>query len=144
MNGAAVCAAVLGLAATVTDLRSRQVPNWIPLTALIVGLAWNGWTGGWRGLALAAGGAVCGFVVFLVFYVLGGMGGGDVKLTAGFGALLGVPALFQAVLWIALLGGVWALLTLGWRAVAKTKGDETIPYAPAITAGVWLTMWARS
>jgi prepilin peptidase CpaA len=140
----AISAAVLGAAAMLTDLRSRQVPNWIPASALVAGLGWHAWSGGWRGLGMSAAGVVCGFVAFLVFYVLGGMGGGDVKLTAGFGALLGVPALFQAVLWIALLGGIWALTTLGWRALNKKQGDETIPYAPAIVAGVWLTMWARA
>ena len=37
-----------------------------------------------------------GAVVFLIFYLLGGMGGGDVKLMAGFGAVLGVRQLLEA------------------------------------------------
>ncbi len=41
------------------------------------------------GALYALAGAAAGFAVFLIFYLLGGMGGGDVKLMAGFGALLG-------------------------------------------------------
>ena len=44
----------------------------------------------------ALGGTVVGFAVFLIFYLLGGMGGGDVKLMAGFGALLGVRSVARS------------------------------------------------
>jgi prepilin peptidase CpaA len=145
-------ALLLGLAACVTDLRSRTIPNWIPATALAAGLGWNAAIGGWRGALLSVGGAVCGFLGFLVFYLLGGMGGGDVKLTSGFGALLGVPAVFQALLWIGLAGGLAAAGLVYWRylrrllpraATAAVEADS-IPYAPAIAFGVWITLWVRS
>ena len=38
---------------------------------------------------LAGIGTVAGFAVFLVFYLLGGMGGGDVKLMTAVGCLAG-------------------------------------------------------
>ena len=38
---------------------------------------------------------LAGAGVFLIFYLLGGMGGGDVKLMAGFGALLGAKLLLR-------------------------------------------------
>ena len=47
---------------------------------------------GWRGAGSALLGTLAGASVFLIFYLLGGMGGGDVKLMAGFGALLGSEA----------------------------------------------------
>ena len=143
-------AILVGLAATIDDLARRQIANWIPVAALAGGLGWqigqNGWIGGWYALA----GAAAGFGVFLIFYLLGGMGGGDVKLMAGFGALLG----WQGVLWAALLtagvGGILALCAIGYksarRAVRGGKGSqnpeekESIPYAPAITLGVWLSL----
>ena len=49
-------------------------------------------------------GTLAGFGVFLLFYLLGGMGGGDVKLMAGFGALLGGWKVLEAAL---VDGGVW-------------------------------------
>ena len=46
-------------------------------------------------------GSIAGFLVFFVFYWLGGMGGGDVKLMAGLGAVLGIERLWAAALWTA-------------------------------------------
>jgi len=138
-------AVVIGLAAVVTDVRSRTIPNWIPVAALAGGLLCQTLDKGWRGALDAGLGAAAGFAVFLVFYVLGGMGGGDVKLMAGFGALLGAGRLLEAALWTAGLGGLMALGALGlhWlRARGRGRGERprTIPYAPAIAAGVWLAL----
>jgi prepilin peptidase CpaA len=152
MNFQVLATLALGSAACYTDLRDRTIPNWIPAAALVAGLGWHASQSGWRGALLAAGGAVCGFAAFLVFYLLGGMGGGDVKLTAGFGALLGLPALFQALLLICLVGGLVASGSVYWRRLrqlaantgAATDQKDYIPYAPAIVAGVWVTLWVRT
>src|ERR1700693_4652471 len=99
-------AILVGLAATIDDLARRRIANWIPVAALAGGFGWqigrNGWIGAWYALA----GAVVGFAVFLIFYLLGGMGGGDVKLMAGFGALLGLPGVLWAALLTAGVGGI--------------------------------------
>ncbi len=80
------------------------------------------------------------------------MGGGDVKLMAGFGALLGAGRLVEAALWTAGVGGVLAVCVIGVKAVrrmlsgksgiqsAEQNKKESIPYAPAITLGVWLSL----
>jgi prepilin peptidase CpaA len=101
-----------------------------------------------------------GAVVFLIFYLLGGMGGGDVKLMAGFGAVLGVRQLLEAALWTAGCGGLMAVAVIaasqlrrfwtGRQRVSATEipasgstlstRRESIPYAPAIAAGVWLSL----
>jgi len=146
-------AILVGLAATVDDLRRRQIANWIPAVALAGGFAWQISQAGWRGGLNALGGTAAGFAVFLVFYLLGGMGGGDVKLMAGFGALLGARSLFEAALWTAGVGGVMALAVLAIRPVWKrlrarffrsgaeaAETSDSIPYAPAITLGVWLSL----
>ncbi len=140
----------LGLAATVEDLWHRQISNWIPVAALVGGVAINWSEQGWWGGLMALAGAVGGFVVFLVFYVLGGMGGGDVKLMAGFGAILGPSLLLWAALWTAAAGGVFALSALGfyrlrrwWLNRPAVAGEDSIPYAPAITVGAWLALLSR-
>lgn len=156
-------AILVGLAATIDDLSRRHIANWIPMAALAGGLGWQMGQRGWTGGLVALGGAVAGFAVFLVFYLLGGMGGGDVKLMAGFGALLGAGRLLEAALWTAGIGGILAALALAWKAIRRKKiqagtqeqaleasdekmdaSDEkikdSIPYAPAITLGVWLAL----
>ena len=56
---------------------------------MAAGILCGAWNGGARGAAMAVAGAGAGFAVFLLFHLLGGLGGGDVKLMAAFGALLG-------------------------------------------------------
>lgn len=143
----------VGLVATAEDLWRRQISNWIPLTGLVSGLIWHGYTSGWSGVLDSLAGTAAGFLVFLVFYILGGMGGGDVKLMAGFGAILGWRGVLWASLWTAAVGGVLALLAIGgrklWRWFAGrvlgrppvTAEDDSIPYAPAIALGAVLG-WA--
>ncbi len=154
MNFQVYAALLVGLAACITDLRDRTIPNWIPAAAVAGGVGWHAFDAGWRGVVLALGGAVCGFLAFLAIYLLGGMGGGDVKLTAGFGALLGLPALGQALLWICLAGGLAAAGTVYWRYLRKlwtpckdgaaARKNDSIPYAPAIAAGAWIALWVRT
>jgi prepilin peptidase CpaA len=145
-------AILVGLAAMIDDLARRQIANWIPLSALAAGFGWQIGQSGLNGLLYAGIGTMAGFAVFLVFYLLGGMGGGDVKLMAGFGALLGFHRLLEAALWTAGVGGLIALgflgvralrRALGWTASSTAKleqGQDSIPYAPAIALGVWLSL----
>jgi prepilin peptidase CpaA len=145
-------AILVGLAATIDDLSRRRIANWIPVAALAGGFGWQIGRNGWEGALYALGGAVVGFAVFLIFYLLGGMGGGDVKLMAGFGALLGTGRLLEAALWTAGVGGILAVSVLGVKAARRWFGgeqavqtkeeerQESIPYAPAITLGVWLSL----
>jgi prepilin peptidase CpaA len=137
MNGLAWAAAALGCAATLDDVRRRQVANGINLAGLSAGLLWHVWTGGAAGLGRSAEGAAVGFLVFLIFYAAGGMGGGDVKLMAAFGAMLGPHGILLAALLAAPAGG---LLAAAWVALRRGGG---IPYAPAITLGAWLALAGR-
>jgi prepilin peptidase CpaA len=147
-------AGLVGIAATAEDLARRRISNWTSIAALAGGVACQIVRQGWIGLPLALAGAACGFLVFLIFYVLGGMGAGDIKLMAGFGALLGYSKLFEAALWTAAIGGLIALGVISYQSVrglsrrsssgkAADTRTESIPYAPAITLGVWLAMVPR-
>src|SRR5690606_22083426 len=94
--------------------------------------------------------ALIGFAVFLVFFLLGGMGGGDIKLMAAFGAIVGKSQIVNAAVWTAMVGGVIALFYLAYlklRRMAQSKAErsegplrkESIPYAPAISLGVLIS-----
>ncbi len=157
-------ALLVGAAAMIDDLARRHIANWIPVAALAGGFGWQIGRTGWNGSLTALMGAVVGFSVFLIFYLLGGMGGGDVKLMAGFGALLGARLLLQAALWTAMIGGVIAVGALVWKAFRKRIGGvktagldasldvdaeqklrgDSIPYAPAITLGVWMSLLLKN
>lgn len=102
----------LVLAAAVSDLRGRRIPNWLTGSAALAGLLLNAWTGGGHGLFSGVSGLFLGLGLLIPFYAAGGMGAGDVKLMAAIGALLGPKAVFLAFLFSALVGGAYAVLTL--------------------------------
>lgn len=135
-------ALVIGAAATVEDVRSRTVPNYYPLAALVAGFVLHSLSSGWRGALTAAAGALAGFVVFLVFYLLGGMGGADVKLMAGFGSLVGLQGLLSLAFWTAAVGGLLALVVVALAKCRRVPAarPRSIPYAPAIAVGVCLAL----
>lgn len=161
METQVILALGIGIAAVAEDLWRRQISNWTSLAALTGGLGLHFYEKGGQGIVTAFGSALAGFGVFLAFYLLGGMGGGDIKLMAGFGAVLGRPSiLIDAALYAAAIGGLMAVLVLGTRVALsmirsnKVKVKEaneptdsdaaekraSIPYAPAITLGVWLAL----
>lgn len=139
---------IVGGAAVVEDLARRTISNLWPVAALLGGIACQFYASGWRGIGAALLGAGGGFLVFLVFYLLGGMGGGDVKLMAGFGAMLGTGRLLHAALFTALAGGLIAMAVIGCDALLRALGRKrekrplAIPYAPAIAAGVVLALFS--
>jgi prepilin peptidase CpaA len=125
-------AAALGVIASVTDLRMRQIPNWLTASGAIAGIL-CGASMGWRGLGLAVAGGTAGFLLLLPLHWLGALGGGDVKLMAAFGTLLGPCGILTAAVFGAMAGALWAL-------GAMLRGIRAIPYAPAIAAGVWVVL----
>jgi prepilin peptidase CpaA len=78
-----------GIIATVTDIRSTRIPNWLTLPLLLAGLVY--WTvdQGWSGLGTSAGGAAIAGFVFIILYAMFGGGAGDAKIMMAFGAWLG-------------------------------------------------------
>jgi len=135
-------AILIGAAATVEDLRSRSVPNRYPVAALLAGCLMHSLHAGWQGILTALAGALAGFAVFLVFYILGGLGGADVKLMAGFGSVVGLKGLLSFAFWTALAGGLFALMVVVVARCRNKSGarPRSIPYAPAIAVGVCLAL----
>ena len=108
---ASVLAAAL-IVATITDIRSQRIYNWLTFPLILSGLAAHTLHAGVDGLLLGAGGFALGLGVMLVPYFLGMMGAGDVKLMAGVGAWLGAQAAFTAFLFTCLAGGIYAVIVL--------------------------------
>jgi prepilin peptidase CpaA len=99
-----VLAAVL--IAAVTDIWKFKVYNALTLPLLAAGLIYHGLR---YELAGSLGGVLFGFAALVPLYVLGGMGGGDVKLMAAIGAWLGMPLTFFVFIASSLAAGLYAL-----------------------------------
>lgn len=110
---------VVGLAAML-DIKYRRIPNWLTLTtaaAALVGgclffILQGDWPGGWDWLQFSAKGWLVGIGIFLIPFMLGGMGGGDVKLLGAIGALKGMSFVIETALLGALWGGLLAIVAI--------------------------------
>ena len=103
-------ALTIGVIACVTDIRTRRIPNLLTFGAAGAALVFHGISGGLQGLQTAALGWIVGTALFLPFFLLGGMGGGDVKLLAALGAWLGPGAAFWLAIYSSIAGGVLAVV----------------------------------
>lgn len=98
-----------------SDLRFNKIYNWVTLPLIPIGLLLNLGIASWKGLASSGLGFGVGFGIMLVFFLFGAMGGGDVKLTGGIGALLGYPFVLNVLLYSVFVGGCIAIAKLIWR-----------------------------
>ena len=105
------------LAAALSDLLRRRIPNWMNLAILFAGLGAQALNGGFGAFAQGLLGAGAGLLLLLPLFHKRWIGGGDVKMVAAMGAWLG-PSL---TLWATLLGCAGGgLLAL---AIAATGGS---------------------
>lgn len=127
----AVGSAVVVLWATalcVADLRQRRLPNWLTVPGAGMILVVTSVAG--RGGPALLGGALLGGA-YLVIHLAdpGGLGGGDVKLAVGLGALTG--ALGDAVWVLAALGA--PILTAAAGVVSLSRGHGgAVPHGPSM------------
>jgi prepilin peptidase CpaA len=113
---------VLAGVAAAWDVRQGRIPNRLTYGAVLIGLALRSYLGGWRLMldGLAAG--LLGGGVFLVFFLVRGMGAGDVKLMASVGVWSGLNYLAPVMLCSAIAGGI---LALGYM-IAHRRGVRTL------------------
>jgi prepilin peptidase CpaA len=98
------------LVATVTDLRTRRIPN--TLTAAMAVMGFGLATAGVSGISpvAALAGLALGLALMLPGYALGATGAGDVKLMAAVGAIVGPAMVVMAYLFTGVAGGVLAVV----------------------------------
>jgi prepilin peptidase CpaA len=116
-TAALLCAGV----AAAFDLRTRRIPNILTGPSILLGLLLHLVLGGWSQLGLAAAAAVIAGCIFLVFYLAGGMGAGDVKLMTAVACIAGYHSVFELLVATVLMGGVFALAL----ALLRGKLQET-------------------
>ena len=105
---------ILGTAIA-SDLRWRIIPNWLTGPSILLGLGLHTVMNQFTGFLFSLEGAAVGLGLFVILYVCGWMGAGDVKLFAAVGSFLGPAQTISAAIAVALVGGLLALVVLGFH-----------------------------
>jgi prepilin peptidase CpaA len=125
----------LCLIAMYFDLRSREIPDWLPLAlvalfgarvaALDNPLPW------WQHVL----GGLFALILGLIVGYGDRFGGGDIKLFGAIGLWFGMAAVLPLALWIAIAGLPLAI-------IAAVRKQNDFAYAPAILIGVCVHAFA--
>jgi len=139
--GLAGLLAIALLVAAFTDIRRRQIDNWLTAGVALVAPVWW-WAQGlhlWPGVALQIAVAVLAFAALAGLFALRLMGGGDVKLLSALALWLPGVAFMKMLLVMALVGGVLTLALGAWHVARRRKDQLKIPYGVAIACGgLWI------
>jgi prepilin peptidase CpaA len=147
--------------AALTDVWRFKVYNVLTLPLLFGGLAYHAYTGGWSGLGLSAAGATFGLAVFMLPYVMGGMGITPLAVIVFFGCMAtGMYALVLVCraggirqLWLQTQLTMFRFASVGRLLVADDKMEHIhdwtqsperrrrlIPFSAMMAVGVVITL----
>ncbi|MET0270801.1 MAG: prepilin peptidase [Sphingomonas sp.] len=122
------------------DVRTRQIPNWIPAAIALIAPFWW-WASGvpsWSALGWQVGVAVVLALLLFAAWTRGMIGGGDVKLLAALALWFAPLPLLQLLTVMAIAGGGVTVLALIEHRVRRRPGPPEVPYGVAIAfAGLW-------
>ena len=137
------------LALTLIDMRHKIIPDPLTLPAVVIGFAascffseiqhQSSWTGGalqsLGGLLLGGGFLYAAGTAAEWLMKKEAMGGGDVKLLAAIGAILGWPGVVWTLFVSSLAGSVIGVY------LRFKHGEETIPFGPYLALGAFLYLF---
>ncbi len=140
--GLLIALAIALLVAAFTDLRRRQIDNWLNLI-IALGAPAFWWSQGlslWPDIAIQLGVAVAAFGVFATMFAFKVMGGGDVKLLTALALWIPPYEFMQLLLIMSIAGGVLTVMLVFWHTARRQRDRIAIPYGVAIAFGALWTL----
>ncbi|MEE4317436.1 prepilin peptidase [Erythrobacter dokdonensis] len=139
--GLLVALAIALVFAAFTDIRRRQIDNWLN-GAIALGAPLFWWSSGlslWPDVAIQIGVAAAAFALLAGLFALKMMGGGDVKLLTVLALWVRPEIFIQLLVIMALAGGVLTIAMGMWHVMRRQRERLAIPYGVAIAfGGLWV------
>lgn len=139
-HGAVITAAsCLLICIAVMDIRTLEIPN-VPVMAILgLGIV-DFFVWGQLAWHEALIGFVCVSIPMVVIDLIipGAFGGGDIKLCAACGVLLGWRGIIEAIVIAVLAGGLYGAMLL---LVRRRSARDVFAFGPFIACGVLAVMW---
>lgn len=132
---------ILLLIAAISDLRTREIPNWLnsAIALLVIPFWFSIGLDPWPEIALRIGLATIILLVFALLFHFKMMGGGDVKMLAALTLWFTAGAVLKLLVIMSIAGGILTLAMLLWCRLKKNKNEIEVPYGVAIAfGGFWI------
>lgn len=140
--GLLIALAIALVFAAFTDLRRRQIDNWLNAAIALAAPAF--WLTSkdfslWPDAAIQLGVALAAFVLLAGLFALKMMGGGDVKLLTALALWIPGTVFLQLLMVMALAGGVLTIVMGIWHIMRRERDRLAVPYGVAIAfGGLWV------
>jgi len=123
---------------SVVDGSIRKIPNELLLALIVLKIIFVAISGDWMQLLYALAGFAVGWILFIIPSILRiNIGWGDVKLAAVTGFYLGIIGLFQSMVVMAVILGIYgAYLLITKKGTLKTK----VAIGPPLSLGILVTL----
>jgi len=131
------------LVISIIDYREQIIPDGLVLTMLGSTIIYKALIYSFYTMNITLLDGILGFLIAGLFFLLitlvsnGGMGGGDIKLIAVLGLILGLKKVWLCILLAFVLGGIISIFLLAFK--IKTRKDP-IPFGPFIVLGFLMTV----
>ena len=118
--------------AAVSDLESQNIPDWMPCLIVVSGLLPPG--------QLHIAGLLVCLPLFIAGITAGGIGGGDIKLTAACGVVLGLDRAFTGLFLALCLLAVWHGVRMAAGSIRGKKRETGKGQAYPLVPFLWIGM----
>ena len=133
--------AIALLFAAFTDIRRRQIDNWLNgAIAASAPLYW--WASGlalWPDVAWQVGVAGVTLTILAILFAMRAMGGGDVKLLTALALWIEPLWFVRLLIGMALIGGALTIVLVAWHVMRRRRDKLAVPYGVAISSSaLWV------
>ena len=129
------------------DAKYRIIPDELVVLTAIAAIGFVNYNGGWKDCLIGAGAgfALMGLIALIgrLMYRRSGAGGGDLKLFAALGLVLGLYGIITVFILMAFISAAHYVFLIVRK---KLKKDGTMPLVPYITAAVtiyYVFLWGK-
>lgn len=135
--GLLIALAIALLVAAFTDIRRRQIDNWLNLAIALAAPAfwWSQGLSLWPDVALQLGMAVGALAILAALFAMKVMGGGDVKLLTALALWIPFYEYMQLLLIMSIAGGILTVMLVFWHVARRQRDRIAVPYGVAIAVG---------
>lgn len=129
--------AITLVVAAAIDVRTFTISNGLNIAVAVLALVfwWAVKLPLWPGAAVQIGMAVGVFALFSLAFVMGQMGGGDVKLAAALTLWFAPIEVLHFLVVMSISGGLLTLVVLLLHKLRRKEGPPEVPYGVAIAFG---------
>lgn len=125
---------------TFIDIDHHIILDRFSVFTMIIAVIYHYFYGDISWLNIGLGFLIGGGVLLLISFI-GTMGGGDIKIMASLGLLLGYPKIIMAFYFSFVLGAVILLPIMIYSKIKHGEYKSLVPFGPFLCLGAWLTFY---